>query len=98
MKKFFVGDISDILHTYYYKKHWWHLWGYLFIWTHPKNIRVLAYEADQHSADYDLQMGKIYSRTASKIVNLFKERGFNETDEGRKWYKKWVKAVLADKV
>jgi hypothetical protein len=43
-------------------------------------------------------MGKVYSGTASKIVNLFKERGFNETDEGRKWYKKWVKAVLADKV
>ena len=98
MKKFFVGDISDILHTYYYKKHWWHLWGYLFIWTRPKNIRVLAYEADQNSADYDLQMGKVYSGTASKIVNLFKESGFNETDEGRKWYKKWVKAVLADKV
>ncbi len=98
MKSFFVGDISDIKHAYYYKKHWWHLWGYLFIWTQPNNVRLFAYEADQNCAGYDLQMGKVYSGTASSIINTFKENGFNETDEGAKFYKKWIKAVLANKL
>jgi hypothetical protein len=98
MNKFFVGDISDILHAYYYKKHWWYLWGDLFIWTHPKNVRLFSFEADQDSVDYDLQMGKIYFWTASSIINAIKKNGFDENEEGRKFYKKWIKAVLANKI
>ena len=98
MKKFLVSNISDIKCTYYYKKHWWHLWGYLFIWTQPHNIRLFAFEADQDLADYDLQIGKIYSGAASRIVKKFKEKGYKESKVNLKLYKKWCKAVLANKV
>lgn len=95
--KFFVGKADDIKDIYYYKKHWYHLWGYVFIWVHPSNIRSLAYEADQMSQDYDLEMGKVYSSTAKEIVQYLKEKGFRQDSERHSLYKKWIKHFIKAK-
>lgn len=92
--KFFAGKTNDIRDFYYYKKHWYHLWGYVFIWVHPSNIRSLAYEAHQLSQDYDLEMGKVYFWSASKIKSLLKEAGYEENSNRHKLYKSWVKHFL----
>ena len=95
--KFFAGKADDIKDIYFYKKHWYHFWGYIFIWVRPSNIRSLAYEADQMTQDYDLEMGKIYSSTASKIKSLFKENGYIQNSERHKSYKKWIKHFIKNK-
>lgn len=78
MEDFVVGNISDIEHTNYHKKHWWHLWGSLLIRTRLTNIRSAAYEAAQFTAtSYELQMAKIYFWRASKIISSI-EDGLDE--------------------
>lgn len=89
--QFYAGEASDVRAVCYRKKHWYHLWGRLYIWVHPSNIRVLAYEADQSSQDYDLDMGKIFSWTASSISNALKSAGFEENSETKKFYKTWIR-------
>ena len=89
--QFYAGEVSDVRAVCYRKKHWYHLWGCLYIWVHPSNIRVLAYEADQSSQDYDLNMGKIFSWTASSICNALNNAGFEEDSERKKFYKSWIR-------
>ena len=93
--KFFVGEVNKIRGFYYYKKHWYHLWGYIFIWSRPWNIRSLAYEADQMTQDYDLEMGKVYFWTASKIKQLLKSRGYMENSKSL--YKEFVKYFVKNR-
>ena len=96
-QKFLAGNIQGIKDVYFYKKKWYHLWGTLFIWTHPDNIRTLAYEGSQDSQDYDIEMGKIYSCTAKNILKALEEGGFQKDSSLRKLYKKWVKHTIAQK-
>ena len=77
-QKFFVENISGIKSVNYHKKRWYHLWGTLYIWSHPNNIRTLAYEGSQHSQDYDIEMGKIFIWTANEIIKMFEEGGYEK--------------------
>ena len=90
-------DANDVRSVVYIKKHWYHLWGYLFIWAHPYNIRVLEGEASQHSVDYDLEMCKIWSWNVSSVRNSLKDAGFEANKELDKFYKKWAKTCLLEK-
>ncbi len=96
-QKFFVGNISEIESVFYIKKRWYHLWGTLYIWLHPNNIRSLAYEGSQDSQDYDIEMGKIFTGTANKIIKMFEEGGYEEDSSLSKMYKNWVKHTIAQK-
>jgi hypothetical protein len=57
----------------------------------------LAYEADQMSQDYDLEMGKVYSSTAKEIVQYLEEKGFRQDSERHSLYKKWIKHFIKAK-
>jgi len=95
--KFFAGKADEIKDIYYYKRHWYHLWGYVFIWVHPSNIRTFAYEAEQMSQDYDLEIGKVYSSSVSKIKRYLEEEGYEQDSERHKMYKKWVKRFIENR-
>lgn len=95
--RFFAAKADDIIDIYFYKRHWYHFWGYLFIWVRPSNIRSLAYEASQMTQDYDLEMGKIYSSKASKIKSLFEEKGYIQDSKRHKLYKSWIKSFIKNK-
>ena len=93
--KFFAGKINEIVDIYYYKKHWYHLWGYVFLWVRPFNIRELAYKEGHQSARcYEIQMGKVFSLTAKEIKKNLKEKGFKKGSNGNGISKKYVKRVI----
>ena len=94
--KIYAGKASDCRAFYYIKKHWYSLWGYVYIWAHPTNLRVLAWEAAQHSQDYDLEMGKVWFWNAKRIRKELEANGFKSDQNNNKLYKGWVKAVLID--
>lgn len=89
-------DIHDIV---YLKKHWYHLWGYMFIWAHPYNIRWWDGEAgeNQHSVDYDLEIKKIWSWNVKEIISKFEDKGFVPENKKHDFYKKWCKHFMLDK-
>ncbi len=92
-----VLEGSDIRSIVYIKKHWYHWWGYLFIWAHPSNIRTLTEEASQYSVDYDLEMRKVWSGTVSSLKDEMERAGFVKDKKRDKFYKKWAKRVLMRK-
>ena len=92
-----VLDENDIYDVVYLKRHWYHIWGYVFIWAHPYNIRSLAGEAQQSSVDYDLEIKKIWSWQAHDIISQIEEKGFKRKDDTHEFYKKWCKHFMLDK-
>ena len=94
---FYAGNVSDVRAVCYRKKHWYHLWGHLYIWVHPSNIRAIAYEASQYEQDYDLEMGKIFSGTYNRILSALENAGFEEDSELNNIYKKWIRHLEAKK-
>lgn len=90
-------DIKDVV---YIKKHWYNIWGHLFILAHPFNIRWWNDEAgdNQRSVDYDLEITKIWSWNVRKITSYIKEKGFTSADkEDHRYYKKWCKHYMKKK-
>lgn len=87
-------DVRDVV---YLKKHWYHLWGHMFIWAHPENIRVLEGEASQSSVDYDLEIKKIWSWNVKKAISLLEDKGFVLEEDAHKFYKGWCKHYLLEK-
>lgn len=85
-------DVNDIVDVVYIKKHWYHIWGGLFIWTHPRNIRA-GYGGElsknQNSVEYDLELCKIWSSDAKKIISSLEDMGFTQHEEEHKIYKRW---------
>lgn len=93
-----ILDATDIYDVVYLKKHWYHLWGHMFIWAHPLNIRSLEGEAsvNQSSVVYDLEIKKIWSWNAREIMSKIEDKGFVRDDESHDFYKKWCKHYLLD--
>lgn len=87
-------DVRDVV---YLKKHWYHLWGHMFIWAHPQNIRVLEGEASQDSVDYDLEIKKIWSWNVKKAISQLEDKGFVLEEDSHKFYKDWCKHYLLEK-
>ena len=87
-------DVRDVV---YLKKHWYHLWGHMFIWAHPQNIRVLEGEASQDSVDYDLEIKKIWSWNVKKAISQLEDKGFVLEEDAHKFYKDWCKHYLLEK-
>ncbi len=90
----FICDIKDVKSAIYVKKHWYHLWGRLFIWSHPSNIREHLFEANQHSIDYDSEIGKIWSWNAKRAISDLRSNGYYPDSERDKSFKKWAKSYL----
>lgn len=88
-----VKDIEDIV---YIKKHWYHLWGHLFIWANPDNIRRIDGEAgeNQKSVDYDLEIKKIWSWDVRNAILILKKSGFESDGKKHELYTEWCKHFL----
>ncbi len=95
--KLYAGNVSDIKSIYYYKKHWFHLWGSLYIWTRPRNLRTLAYEASQEKQDYDLEMSKVWFWNVKQIRKELVDNGFERNADSDKDYRIWVKYAILNK-
>lgn len=89
----FVCNCDEIKDCVYLKKHWYSLWGYLFIWVHPSNIRILEGEASQSSVDYDVELSMVWFSQVRRLKEVLKDNGYdyNNSNDGHKFYKSWCK-------
>lgn len=92
--KILAASPADVVSVHYTKKHWWHWWGYLYICVKPQNIRSDAYEASQSKRKYNLEMGKVFSSTASSIIDLLKAGGFKKDSQQQSKYDEWIKQYI----
>ena len=84
-------ELSDLEGIIYYKKHWYHLWGYLCLNVQPYNFR-----RDQMSKDYVFLLGKCWSWNAKHAISQFVECG-HQRDYSSSWKKSmkwWAKYIL----
>lgn len=88
-----VLEGKDVRSVVFLKKRWYHLWGYIYIWARPYNIRW-DNETYQSSVDYDLEMGKIWSWKATNIRKKLENAGYEKNNDRDKFYKKWAKHFL----
>ena len=93
--KLYAGNCSDCKAICYYKKHWYYLWGIVYIWASPRNLRLFAFEAGQDTEDYDLEMGKVWFWNAWRLRKEMEANGFKSDKECTKSYKKWIKTFRA---
>lgn len=84
-------EVSDVTGMIYYKKSWYHLWGYLCMSVHPYSFRT-----DQLSKDYTFLLGKCWSWNAKNVISKFVECGHtrNYTNDVKKNLKWWAKYIL----
>lgn len=84
-------EVSDLEGIIYYKKHWYHLWGYLCLNVHPYSFRN-----DQMSKDYTFLLGKCWSWKAKYAISQFVECGHKRDYSGslKKNMKWWTKYIL----
>ncbi len=84
-------ELSDLEGIIYYKKHWYHLWGYLCLTVHPYSFRD-----DQMSKDYTFLLGKCWSWKAKHAISQFVACGHKRDYSGslKKNMKWWAKYIL----
>lgn len=84
-------DISDLTGVMFYKKRWFHLWGYVCFDVHPYSFRD-----DQMSKTYVFVLGKCWSGNAKTLIQKLEQCG-HSTDyskELRKDMKWWCKYIV----
>lgn len=87
-------DIRDVI---YIKKHWYHLWGYLYIWARPDNIRISEGEAgnNQDFLDLELEFNKVWSWDAGSIISELEAMGFESNGEDHKIFKECCETYIS---